>query len=209
MTGKRIEELTEYEFDILKELSNIGTGNAATAVATIMDGRIDIKVPVIKFLNFKDTADIVGGAENEVIAILVTLSDDIDGMMMFVIDKHSARVIVNHMLQKQDTEGSCDSREFNEMELSALNEFGNMIAGAYLSAIAKLTGLKCSPSVPSLADDMAGAVLSVPAIEFGKVSDRVLLIQSLFEYYEKEVEGFFILVPTLEAFEKIFAKLGL
>jgi len=208
MSERRIEELTDVEFDVLKEISNIGTGNAATAVSKIMDGRISIMVPVIKFLSFSEAGEAVGGAENEVVGILITLSGEIDGMMMLILDKHSARIVADHMLQK-DTDEGIDSAELSEIEKSALNEFGNMIAGSYLSAVAKMTGLSCSTSVPSLADDMAGALLSVPAIEFGKISDRVLLIQSLFEYEKKKVEGYFILVPTLKAFEKIFEKLGL
>ena len=206
MPAKRIEELSEVEFDVLKEISNIGTGNAATAISKMLGGQIGIDVPIIKFLNFSDLGEIIGGAENEVIGIMVTLNDDIDGMMMFVMDTHSATIIVNHLLMIENEEAKV---ECSDMVKSALAEFGNIIAGSYLSAIAKLTGLTCSPSVPALSHDMAGAVLSVPAIEFGKVSDKVLLIQSVFSYKNKKAEGFFILVPTLEAFNKIFEKLGL
>ena len=195
MPDRKIEELSEFEFDVLKEISNIGTGNAATAISTMLGGQVGIEVPVIKFLNFSELSEIIGGAENEVI-----------GMMMFVMDTHSATIVVNHLLMKENEE---EKLECNDMVKSALAEFGNIVAGSYLSAVAKLTGLVCSPSVPALSHDMAGAVLSVPAIEFGKVSDKVLLIQSVFEYNNKKAEGFFILVPTLRAFDTIFEKLGL
>ena len=206
MPDRKIEELSELEFDVLKEISNIGTGNAATAISTMLGGQVGIEVPVIKFLNFSELSEIIGGAENEVIGILVTLNEDIDGMMMFVMDTHSATIVVNHLLMNENEE---EKLECNDMVKSALAEFGNIVAGSYLSAVAKLTGLVCSPSVPALSHDMAGAVLSVPAIEFGKVSDKVLLIQSVFEYNNKKAEGFFILVPTLRAFNTIFEKLGL
>lgn len=206
MPVKRIEELSDVEFDVLKEISNIGTGNAATAISTMLGGQVGIEVPVIRFLEFSELSEIIGGAENEVIGLMVTLNDDIKGMMIFVMDIRSATIIVNHLLQKENEE---EQLEYTEMTNSALAEFGNIVAGSYLSAISKLTGLICSPSVPALAHDMAGAVLSVPAIEFGKVSDKVLLIQSIFEYKKKRAEGFFILVPTLEAFNTIFEKLGL
>ena len=206
MSQRKIEELSDLEFNVLKEISNIGTGNAATAISKMMGGQINIEVPIIKFLDFNELSEIIGGAENEVIGILVTLSEDIDGMMMFVMDTHSATVVVNNLLQRDEEE---DITECNEMIQSALAEFGNIIAGSYLAAISKLTGLTCSPSVPALSLDMAGAILSVPAIEFGKVSDKVLLIQSVFSYKSKKAEGFFILVPTLQAFNIIFDKLGL
>lgn len=206
MSINRIEELSDMEFDVLKEISNIGTGNAATAISTMLGGQVGIEVPIIRFLEFSELSEIIGGAENEVIGIMVTLSQDIDGMMMFVMDVKSARIIINHLLQHENED---EELECTDMVRSALSEFGNIVAGSYLSAISKLTGLVCSPSVPALSHDMAGAVLSVPAIEFGKVSDKVLLIQSVFEYKNKKAEGFFILVPTLDAFNTIFNKLGL
>lgn len=206
MPINRIEELSDMEFDVLKEISNIGTGNAATAISTMLGGQVGIEVPIIRFLEFSELSEIIGGAENEVIGIMVTLSQDIDGMMMFVMDVKSARIIINHLLQHENED---EELECTDMVRSALAEFGNIVAGSYLSAISKLTGLVCSPSVPALSHDMAGAVLSVPAIEFGKVSDKVLLIQSVFEYKNKKAEGFFILVPTLDAFNTIFNKLGL
>ena len=112
MSGKKIEELTDVEFDVLKEVSNIGTGNAATAVSKILDGRIAIKVPVIKFLSFSEVSEAIGGAENEVVGILITLSGEIDGIMMFILDKHSARIVVDHMLQKENHDVP-DSAEFS------------------------------------------------------------------------------------------------
>lgn len=206
MEEMRIEELSDTEFDVLKEISNIGTGNAATAISKLLGGRVDIKVPDIRFLQFSELPEIIGGAENEVIGILVSLENDIDGMMMFVMDKPSASVIVNRILNRDNEELG---REMSEMEISVLSEFGNIIAGSYLSAISRLTGMVVSPSVPALSDDMAGAILSVPAIEFGKMSDRVLLIRSEFLSESGQAKGFFILVPTLKGFDNIFKRLGL
>ena len=206
MEEMRIEELSDTELDVLKEISNIGTGNAATAISKLLGGRVDIKVPDIRFLQFSELPEIIGGAENEVIGILVSLENDIDGMMMFVMDKPSASVIVNRILNRDNEELG---QEMSEMEISVLSEFGNIIAGSYLSAISGLTGMVVSPSVPALSDDMAGAILSVPAIEFGKMSDRVLLIQSEFLSESGQAKGFFILVPTLKGFDNIFKRLGL
>ena len=206
MEEMRLEELSDVEFDVLKEISNIGTGNAATAISKLLNGRVDIKVPDIRVLDFNELPEIIGGAENEVIGILVALERDVEGMMMFVMDKKSASSVVSGIMGREYEELG---ETMGEMEISVLTEFGNIIAGSYLSAISKLTGMSIYPSVPALSDDMAGAILSVPAIEFGKMSDRVLLIQSEFSGNSGKAEGFFILVPTLKGFDNIFTKLGL
>ena len=95
------------------------------------------------------------------------------------------------------------------MSLSALQEIGNIIAGAYLSSLSSLTNLLITESVPYLSIDMAGAILSVPAIEFGKLGDKALLIQSQFLEDSVELDGYFILIPTLESYDKILSSLGL
>ena len=201
----RLEEFSDMEFDVLKEISNIGAGNATTAISTMLGIKVNMEVPVIKFLEFKELAESIGGAENIVTGILFGLELDIDGMMMFVMDCKSAQRMIANILHVDEAEGT----EFSEMGLSVLQELGNIIAGSYLSAISSLTHLSIAPTVPYLSVDMAGAILSVPAIQFGTVSDKALLIRSEFGDEETSVDGYFILVPTLEAFEKIFTSLGL
>ncbi|HEX3022339.1 MAG TPA: chemotaxis protein CheC, partial [Lachnospiraceae bacterium] len=92
---------------------------------------------------------------------------------------------------------------------SALNEIGNIIAGAYLSSLSALTNMLITSSVPYMAIDMAGAILSVPAIEFGKVGDKALMIQSQFGEDDDAVNGYFILIPTIDSYGKIMSSLGL
>ena len=104
---------------------------------------------------------------------------------------------------------SNDDSDFDEISLSALQEIGNIIAGAYLNSLSSLTNLVITESIPYLSVDMAGAILSVPAIEFGKIGDKALLIQSRFLDDDMSVDGFFILIPTLESYDKIFGALGL
>ena len=209
MTGSRLEEFSDMEFDVLKEISNIGAGNATTAISTMMNLKVDMQVPVIKFLEFKELAEVIGGAENVVVGILLALQSDIDGMMMFVMEKKAAESIVDGILPGAGGGAPAGERDFTEMELSVLQELGNIIAGSYLSAISSLTNLCITSSVPYLSVDMAGAILSVPAIEFGKIGDKALLIQSRFLDDDMSVDGFFILIPTLESYDKIFGALGL
>ncbi|MBO4415332.1 MAG: chemotaxis protein CheC [Lachnospiraceae bacterium] len=209
MTHDHLDEFSDIEFDVLKELSNIGAGNATTAISTMMNLKVNMNIPVIKFLEFKELAAVIGGEENIVVGILLGLQSDLDGMMMFIMDRRSAVGVINTILTMNGAPATDENADFSEMDLSVLQELGNIIAGAYLSAISTMTNLTITATVPSLAVDMAGAILSVPAIEYGKVSDRALLIQSEFNDEGLSVEGYFILIPTLESFDKIFSALGL
>jgi len=201
-----LNKIDNMQFDVLREIGNIGAGNATTALSQMINSKIDMKVPNVQLLEFKELSDIVGGAENIVVGILFTLEGQIDGMMMFMMEKKAARHIVDLLMGNSEDN---NNETFTEMELSALNEIGNIIAGAYLSSLSTLTNMLIVSSVPYLAIDMAGAILSVPAIEFGKIGDKALLIETEFGDQIKAVNGYFILIPTLDSYGAILSSLGL
>lgn len=205
MSKINFDQMDHMHYDVLKEIGNIGAGNATTALSQLLNAKIDMNVPKVELLEFKNISEIVGGEESVVVGILLTLEGEIDGMMMFMLEQKSAHHLVNILMGK-----NLDNFEdFTEMDLSALNEIGNIIAGAYLSSLSSMTNLLITSSVPYMSIDMAGAILSVPAIEFGKIGDKALLIQSQFSEDDKEVNGYFILIPTLESYGKILTSLGL
>ncbi|HWT76781.1 MAG TPA: chemotaxis protein CheC [Mobilitalea sp.] len=206
MSQINLNQMDNMQFDVLREIGNIGAGNATTALSQMINSKIDMKVPKVDLLEFKELSDIVGGAENLVVGILFTLEGQIDGMMMFMMDMEASRHLVNVLVGSYYEVSTGD---FSEMELSALNEIGNIIAGAYLSSLSTLTNMLITSSVPYMAIDMAGAILSVPAIEFGKIGDKALLIETEFGDEDKAVNGYFILIPTIDSYAAILSSLGL
>lgn len=203
-----LEKLEDSQIDVLKEIGNIGAGNATTALATMLNIKVDMSVPNVALLPFDNISSFIGSEEQTVVGILLEIQGDIDGMMMFLFDMKSAHHLVNSLMMRdvhQDENGMAD---FSEMEMSALNEIGNIVSGSYLSALSGLTGMKMVSSVPALSIDMLGALLSVPAIEFGKYGDKLLMIQS--EFGEDDfVTGYFLLIPELESYDKILTSLGM
>ena len=133
---------TEY-YDVLKELGNIGAGNATTALAQMLQTKVDMKVPQVRLLDFKDVGEVMGGEEQIVVGIYLAVEGDITGSIMFVLEQHAGRELVSKLMGMPPAEG-----DFNEMELSALKEIGNIITGAYLNSLAQMTNLKVLPSVP-------------------------------------------------------------
>lgn len=204
-TGKiQLDELNDLQYDVLREIGNIGAGNATTALATMINMKIDMSVPKVALLPFGEISGLIGSEEETMVGILLNFSGDINGMMMFLLHENSAHNLVNSLMGNPMDK----TDPYTEMELSALSEIGNIITGAYLSALSGLTGLRIASSVPGLAIDMAGAILSVPAVEFGKVGDKVLLIQTRFGE-DDFVNGYFILIPDLESYKVILSSLGM
>ncbi len=198
-------EMDAMHMDVLREIGNIGAGNATTALAKLINAKIDMKVPKVEMVDFQHLASIVGNEEDLMVAVMVTLSVDVDGMMMFLMDKKSGTYLIEQMMAGS---GMPVNEEFGELEFSVISEIGNIITGSYLSALASLLNMKIDMSIPYLSIDMAGAILSVPAIEFGKIGDEVLLIQTDFGD-EVEVKGYFILIPDQDSYTRILTALGM
>ncbi len=200
--------MDDIQFDVLTEIGNIGAGNATTALSQLIDTKVDMNVPKVEMLTFTEFSELVGGAENLVAGILLSLEGDVDGMMMFVVESKAAHMLVNQLMGL-GSPSDVNNKDFSDIEESALKEIGNIIAGAYLSSISSLTNMLITSSVPYLAVDMAGAIFSVPAIEFGKMGDKALLIESRFTDLDVDISGYFILIPTLESYNKMLKSLGL
>lgn len=198
--------LNSAHIDILKEISNIGSGNAITALSKMLKKNVIMKVPDVKLLAFDEMAGILGSPEEIVFGTLISLSGDISGMMMFLVKEKSARIMINGLIGETE---ETDAEEFSELDLSAMTEVANILSSCYLRTLAAIIDKKILQSVPYLARDMAGAILSVPAIEFGKVSDQALFIENVFVTDDNEdVSGYFLLVPDMESFNLILSSLG-
>ena len=203
MAGLNIDQLTVKYFDVLMELGNIGAGNATSALAQLLGMKIDMSVPEVRLLEFKDVGDAMGGADQIMVGIYLMVEGDVNGSMMFLLSDKSARNLVNKLMQQNSQD-----MNFSEIELSAMMEVGNIITGAYLNSIATMTNLTMVPSVPAIAVDMCGAILSVPAIEFGMEADKILLIDTQF-FDDIKMDGYFIMLPDLPSYSKILSSLGL
>lgn len=204
MSNLDLEQVSTQYLDVLKELGNIGAGNAMTALSQMLGCKVDMRVPQVELLDFSEVGSIMGGEEQIMVGVFLGVEGDITGSMLFLVEQNSAKHLINKVMMGMGTPGE----EFSEMELSAMQEIGNIITGAYLNSLATITNLCIYPSPPALTVDMAGAILSVPAIEFGIYGDKILMIQSQF-FDEVEIDGYFVLVPDIDSYDKILKSLGL
>lgn len=204
MSDFTLDHVNDMYVDVLREIGNIGAGNATTAIAKMLGSRLNMQVPNVKLMEASQLGGAICDEEETVVGIFLEVCNDISGSMMFLMRMDSAHVIVNKLMMR-DTEYN---EPFDEMDLSALKEIGNIIAASYLSALSTLTNLRIQPSVPYIAVDMAAAILSVPAIQFGQYGDNALFIETEFGD-DVKMQGYFILMPEQESYSKILSSLGI
>lgn len=205
-----LDSITNLQLDTLKEIGNIGAGNAATALSLLVNKPVMMSVPSVKIATFDETMELAGGADNVVASVYMRIEGDINGNMYFILSLSHATRFVNQMTGSNQF--SFDHSFDDEISLSALTELGNILSGSYLSALSDFTGMKIYPSVPLLGIDMVGALLGYGLLEFSQVGDYAIIIDTdLTESdskEEKDVNGHFFLLPDPESFDTLFSTLG-
>jgi len=195
------EKLTPLQLDALQEVISIGSGNAATALSRLLNMKIDMKVPTVDIISFNDIFTSSGG--DEIVAgVVIRVLGDIPGSILLIFKKEEALYIIEMLTGKKED-------YLTEYGYSVISEVGNIIASTYLNSINKFTGLKVTPSVPSVTYDMLGDILSNAFIESGQFDDYVLGIKTVFLQNKTKICGHFYYIPMPGSLMKILNKLGL
>ena len=201
MESFTLDHVNEMYMDVLRELGNIGAGNATTSLANMINEQINMNVPKVELIEASKLGSAICPEDEIIVGIFLEVTRDIKGSMMRM---ESAHYLVNRLMGRDPK----NMDPFDEMDLSAMKEIGNIIAGAYLSALSGMTNLTIAPSVPYIAVDMAAAILSVPAIQFGQYGNNALLIETEFGS-DYMIGGYFILMPEEDSYAKILESLGI
>lgn len=204
------KDLKDIQLDALKEVGNIGSGHAATALSQLLQKPIDMEVPAVHLIPFERISSMFGEEEQVVVAVFLRIEGEIEGNMFFILKKPAAYALLRSILGETST--SQKEGIFTDIEQSTLQEIGNILSGSYLSTLADLTKLNLYSSVPSLTTDMVTAVLSYGLIEFGKISDYAIMIDTVFLDTKKNsansIKGHFFLLPDPDSFVQLFRSLG-
>jgi chemotaxis protein CheC len=197
-----VRELHALQRDALREVANIGAGHAATALSQLTNRRIMISVPEVNISRLEEVPEILGKADDVVAAVLMHMMGDLTGRTLVLFPESCARTLCDILLRRPlgTTTG------FTEMEQSGLKEVGNILSSAYMNALSDFMGMMLVPSVPSLAIDLCGAVLTSIYMNFGYDRDYVFCVETqfLFEDPGLSLRGHFLLLPDLASLRAIF-----
>lgn len=197
-------KMSVAQLDALREIGNVGAGNSATALSQIINRKIDMNVPEVSVVPLGDVPDLVGGPDAMVVGVFLRVYGEAPGNILFLLPRDSAFYLVDTLMGKSHG----DTKILDFMDESALMEVGNILAGAYLNALFNFTKLSLLPSIPALAVDMAGAILSVVLVQLGQMGDHALVIETEFLAEDDDIKGHFFLVPDPGSLEIILSAVG-
>jgi chemotaxis protein CheC len=190
---------TELQLDALRELANIGSGTASTALSTMVGRAVDISVPNALALPFAEAVEIAGPAEQEVTGIVLGIAGDMSGTVLLLVPPEDAASMCRMLGVEPD----------DEFALSALGEIGNIVGTSYINALAAMTGMSIEPIPPATATDMLGAIVQTVLAGHAVGGDTALLLDSNLTIEGDECSISFLLVPDQGGVEELLSRLGL
>lgn len=204
MAIQRFEDMENHEIDVFREIGSIGIGNAATALSQVLGVKVSMKLPRVSIEGYNEAVALIGDPEEIVAAVLVEMSGDVRGIMLYMLKLDFINAILGRLMGKYID----DYSQIDELSASALEETGNIIISSYVNAITKLADIEVPLSVPSVAVNMLGGILSVPISMFGEVTDKIMLIQGEFLIGDTQLKGELLLLPDIESLNFLMKKLG-
>lgn len=202
-------QLSTLQKDVLKEIGNIGVGNATTSLSTLLNRRVQMDVPSVRIVSFNEMIDLIGGPELPVVALYFRIAGDAPGTVYFLLTIDEAKALVQQVSPGTEFDGLIEDG-VSDYALSVLREIGNIITGSYLTALADFLSLNMTYSVPYLSVDMVGALITVGLVQISEETDHAIVINTTISDEENnQFQGQFILLPDPASFQAYFSALGI
>jgi chemotaxis protein CheC len=197
-----LRSLSPARLDALKEVANIGAGHAATALSLMTGARIMIDVPTVNVGQLAEIVPEIAGADEPIVSVMMDMQGSLNGQTLLALPVVTARRLADLMLRRERRAGDAP---FNLLEESALREAGNILGGAYMTALSDFLEMQLMPSPPRFRIATTGEILMecVAALS-GDVAVCCVETEFSFEEIGERFRGFFLLLPDSDSFTAIF-----
>jgi chemotaxis protein CheC len=190
---------TDLQLDALRELANIGSGTASTALSSLLGRSVDISVPKAFVLPMADAVSSIGDPESEATGVVLGVVGEMEASVMLLFTPNDETLMCELL----------DVEPRTEIGVSALMEIGNIVGTSYINALAGMTGTELEPTPPAAATDMLAAIVETVLAERAAAGDVALLLDSDLVVENEDCSVTFLLVPDRGGVEQLLARLGL
>jgi len=201
--------LSGDQLDLLKEVGTIGGGNAATALSQILERKVTIAVPQIKFVSSEAVTNSEFLIEPEEVGLAIDLKilGALQGGMVILFSQKSALLMIDILMKRKM--GS--TQLINLMEASALSEISHIISGSYINAVGEL--LELHQLIPSIPRTIVDRMDRLSKLLIKRLSDNnsgyLLPIENNLTIEDIKVNLFVIFLLEHESIKKILKISGL
>jgi chemotaxis protein CheC len=192
-------QFNDLQLDALRELANIGSGTASTALSSMLGRSVDISVPTAAALPFADAVEAVGPAERVVTGVVIGVHGDMTATVLLLLGDGDAATLC----------GLLGVDPADELAASAVGEIGNIVGASYINALSAMTGLTLEPEPPQSATDMLAAIVATVLAGRATGDDLALVLDSDLTVEGEDCAISFLLVPSSGGVQELLTRLGL
>lgn len=190
---------SDMQLDALRELANIASGTAATALSQMLGQEVELSVPRALALPLADAVDACGAPDETVSGVVIPLEGEIAGLVLLLIPIEHA----DKLCRLLGVEAG------SEVGDSCLCEIGNILGTSYLNGLSAMTGMYLGPCPPHLTTDMLGAIVASLLAQTAGHQDSVLVLDCELDLQQDPCSISFLLLPTAGGVTDLLARLGL
>lgn len=199
-------ELSALQIDTIREISNIGMGNAATALSQMVGDTVSITVPEAVLIDITEVPSLYGGEDTEVAASYVQVVGEVRGHLLIAFPINDAHMLIELMMPGKNLNLLSDPKD--EMAYSAVQEIGNILSSSYLRSLAEMTQLNILPTVPAVAVDFAGSIVGYVVTNLQDITEKLVVVKTNFEVGGKSIVGHCIFIPEAGSLKIMLDSLG-
>ncbi len=200
------DKLEPFHFEALKEIGNIGTGNAATSLSTMMGKKVDITVPNVSVVEISKIPFMFQDPEKVTVGIQMSFFEDLNGQLLLIFDAEPAKQILKLLIGQ----GSDDLTQMDEMQKSVFSELGNIVCGSYLVSLSQFTNLNLNSEVPQVTFDMVSAIVAESCLTYAEEEDKSIVIETEFDIESQvNVEAYLFQIMEPNSIPKLLKSIGM
>lgn len=194
--------MSAQRVDALKKVANIGAGHAATALSLMTGARIMIDVPTVNVAPLEELIPGIADSDSQIVSVLMDMHGSLTGHTLLALPLATGRRLADLMLRRERRPGGT----LDLLEESALKEAGNILGGAYLTALSEFLGMTLLPSPPRLTVGTTQAVMDEHRRQ-ASAAAAACCVETEFSFEEigERFRAFFLLLPDADSFGAIFA----
>ncbi|MBI4395951.1 MAG: chemotaxis protein CheC [Elusimicrobia bacterium] len=187
------EKLTQEQIDDLREVGNIGTGNAASRLSAMIHRRCLCNIPQVDTMGLKDIGGVMNMGDSFVVALHVRVTGEVPAVMLVIMKRIYAQLLVKYI-----TKSALDAtgKDFTFTAQFALRQVGELISKAFMDSVNQFLKTKAKYAVAEIISDSWSAALHAILQRVETKREDSLFIHTDFFDPEKTFQGKIIYILT-------------
>lgn len=199
-----LKECTEEEQDMLREIGNIGSGNALTSLSQMLDTSFELDIPECRIIPKSLVGQLLSRPQDLYAGVALEMDGTVDCMLALLMNEEFTKLVLHTLNEGAEA----DVANLTEEQKSAICEVGNILGNSYVTAVASLLGREIDVSVPRMVVDTGERILRNFLNGYADPSERFLFINTPFRYHQKKLGSYTLLCPTEETLHDILQSLA-